>query len=346
MKVCIAAPQIVNLVGGGLSTQIDMTVTELRRLGIDVTFHDQWQKHKPNDFDLLHVFRADIGTMGIVRCFYDAGVPVLVSPVYLCQQNRFLVKTQMLIVSVFHRLIPHFRSDFEVLADICSMASAVIPNTKEEADFFIDSIGVDRKKISIIPNAVEERFQNGDPLEFKTKFSIESDFVLAIGGLGAKRKNMLNFIKAMKIAGLPAVILGESSANEYGRICQSELERTPNVRLINHLPHSGTMLESAYSACRVFAMPSYLETPGIAAMEAALTGAALVITPNGGTQEYFEEMAIYTDPKSPTKIAADILTAWNNDNDPQKLREHLRSKYSWSRVAESTLTVYRKILGK
>jgi len=43
------------------------------------------------------------------------------------------------------------------------------------------------------------------------------------------------------------------------------------------------MLASAYAACDVFVLPSMFETPGIAALEAGLAGAKIVITKYGGT---------------------------------------------------------------
>ena len=41
------------------------------------------------------------------------------------------------------------------------------------------------------------------------------------------------------------------------------------------MEHRDPLLALAYSACSVFALPSTLETPGLAALEAAAAGAPL-----------------------------------------------------------------------
>ena len=44
------------------------------------------------------------------------------------------------------------------------------------------------------------------------------------------------------------------------------------VRWLGASDHDDPLLASAYAAARVFALPSWFETPGLAALEAALAG--------------------------------------------------------------------------
>jgi glycosyltransferase involved in cell wall biosynthesis len=103
------------------------------------------------------------------------------------------------------------------------------------------------------------------------------------------------------------------------------------------------MLASAYAASDVFALPSLFETPGIAALEAALAGSKIVITPHGGTREYFGTMAHYVDPHSVVSIRNGILAALN-ENRSDRLMHHIKQEFLWSKVAEKTLAVYKRIL--
>ena len=48
---------------------------------------------------------------------------------------------------------------------------------------------------------------------------------------------------------------------------------------LGRLDHHDPLLASAYAAARVFALPSWFETPGLAALEAALAGCSVAITP-------------------------------------------------------------------
>ena len=64
-------------------------------------------------------------------------------------------------------------------------------------------------------------------------------------------------------------------------------EAGSNVKFLGDLDHSSDMLRSAYAACDVFVLPGWFETPGLAALEAALAGAKVVATKGGSTKEYF-----------------------------------------------------------
>ena len=105
------------------------------------------------------------------------------------------------------------------------------------------------------------------------------------------------------------------------------------------------MLASAYAACDVFVLPSLFETPGIAALEAGLAGAKLVITPFGGTKEYFGDHAAYCDPRSVSSIRETIRKTLALPRDT-RLREHIRAKFLWEEVARQTASVYRAVAGE
>ena len=102
------------------------------------------------------------------------------------------------------------------------------------------------------------------------------------------------------------------------------------------------MLASAYAACNVFALPSTFETPGIAALEAALAGAKIVITPHGGTRDYFNNMAEYVNPYSVESIRAGIVASLESKKS-NTLQQHIKNEFLWNRVAEKTLAVYKSI---
>jgi glycosyltransferase involved in cell wall biosynthesis len=103
------------------------------------------------------------------------------------------------------------------------------------------------------------------------------------------------------------------------------------------------MLASAYAACTVFVLPSMFETPGIAALEAGLAGAKIVITPHGGTREYFGEMADYVDPTSIDSIRNGIRTALQRPK-TANLKDHIMREFLWQSVAAKTAAIYRKTL--
>ena len=176
-------------------------------------------------------------------------------------------------------------------------------------------IGISTDNISVIPNIIEERFAHADPSLFEKKYEI-SDFILAVGNFGYQRKNMLNLLFALEKLEHPAVLIGKMYDNSYGKKCREKIEALTHVTWIDAIDHNDPMLESAYAACKVFAMPSLFETPGLAAMEAALAGANVVITPYGGPKEYFLNMAEYVNPKNIESIRNKIKKGLNSEANP------------------------------
>ena len=85
------------------------------------------------------------------------------------------------------------------------------------------------------------------------------------------------------------------------------------------------------------------ETPGIAALEAGLAEAKVVITPYGGTKDYFKDMAEYVNPYSVDSIQAGIEKALNKPKD-DKLKKHIGQNLLWDKIAYESVRVYQEVL--
>jgi glycosyltransferase involved in cell wall biosynthesis len=104
------------------------------------------------------------------------------------------------------------------------------------------------------------------------------------------------------------------------------------------VPHESDLLASAYAGCAAFALPSLLETPGLAALEAGAQGAPLVVTPIGSAREYFGDLALYADPESTEAIAGAIRSAVGRQRDG-RLSTALR-RFTWHDCVNSLVPVY------
>src|SRR5262249_37674735 len=104
-------------------------------------------------------------------------------------------------------------------------------------------------------------------------------------------------------------------------------------------------LRSAYAACAVFVLPSTLETPGLAALEAAAAGARLVVTSEGSTREYFGDEVFYADPQDDAAIAGAIAAALGA---PRRagLAGRIVAQYRWDRVVLELERVYRHAIAE
>jgi glycosyltransferase involved in cell wall biosynthesis len=341
MKACLASYQAVSLLRGGPSTQVQMTARFLSEFGVEPVLFDPWTHRDVSSFDVFHLFAANIGTYHLAREIRARGVPIVVSPIMFSMHSPAFIRNGLRVTRALQKLGRGIWTDYGLMADICGWAGAILPNTRAEADLVIRGLGADQSRVQVIPNGVEDRFLHGDARLFEKRYGL-SGFILHVGHIGYERKNVLSLIRALARVDHPAVIIARVIDNPYARRCVEEAAKHKHILLLEGLDHDSELLASAYAACDVFVLPSEFETPGIAALEAGLAGAKIVITPRGGTKEYFEDQAVYIEPGSVDSIREGILTALRAKK-TDRLRRHIEQRFLWRRVAEMTAGVYRKL---
>ena len=341
MKITMACYEAVSLIRGGPRVQILETKAELQKLGVDVALFDPWGNPSQLECDIVHLFSANVGTFHLARNLQTLSVPLVTSPIFFTQRSALVIRATLSFEHALKRIRTGIYTDYGFTRQICEWSKAVFPNTSDEAQLIEQGIGVPPEKVTVIPNGVKPGFEHGNPALFKKKYGIEK-FILNVGHIGPARKNVLGLIRALKAIDHPAVIIGKVIGSE-GERCLKEAAKNKNILVIPGLENDSELLASAYAACDVFVLPSLFETPGIAALEAGLAGAKIVITPIGGTRQYFDTMAHYVNPGSHESIREGIVAALE-ENRNEALRARIKQEYLWSKVAEKTLSAYKQIL--
>jgi len=112
---------------------------------------------------------------------------------------------------------------------------------------------------------------------------------------------------------------------------------------VGALEYGSGLLRSAIAGADAFVMPSKLETPSIAALEAAAMGCRLLVTEVGSTTEYFGEDAIYINPASIESMQEGLtrvlVTGTSN------LQSRVRSRFMWDGVIAELERAYDRICG-
>jgi glycosyltransferase involved in cell wall biosynthesis len=193
-------------------------------------------------------------------------------------------------------------------------------------------------KVRAIPLGAPEEIADADPDAFRGAYGVTGDFVVSVARL-EPHKNQLALIRALKGSGRQLVLIGSPRHNpDYAAQCRAEADAT--VRFIDRLPEP--LLWSAYAGARVFALPSHYEVFGLAALEAAAGGARVVCARESGVRECLGERALYVAPDSVADIRAKVEAAWQNPTDRAEQQRFVLGEYSWRRVAERFLAVYRE----
>jgi len=343
VTVHVAGYQALSILRGGPLTQIRETVNGLRERGLEIRLFDPWNPAPFAAGDIFHLFAANIGTYHLAREIYALNVPLVVSPITYSRHSARFLWVGLALSRVMQKFGPGIWSDYALCADICSWAAKLLPNTLAEAELLHKGYGLPQQKITVIPNGVDARFANADPSLFEKTYKLRN-FILNVGHIGHARKNVLTLIKVLATIDHPAVIIGRIIAGPYGDACVREAAKHRHILLIDGLDNSSALLASAYAACDTFVLPSYFETPGIAALEAALAGAKVVITPYGGAAEYFGNHAWYVEPSSEPSIRKGIVDALQAHKTPA-LHDHILMNFVWKVVAEKTAAVYKEVSG-
>jgi glycosyltransferase involved in cell wall biosynthesis len=342
MHILYATNQATALIRGGVRTQVLQTKAALESLGVRVTLFDTWRDFNPDEFDLVHIFAANMATYHLARTVKMHNLPLVVSPVFFTLRSPTVVRSVITADRYISRSIRGLWTDYGLIAEICTWAAAVVPNTQREAQLFVDAFMIPAHKITVVPNGTEERFARATPEMFERAYGIK-DFILAVGQIGPARKNFLRLIEALEQIDHPAALIGHIDNTPSGRACLELAKRNSRLLIVDAVPHDSMLLASAYAACNVFVLPSLYETPGIAALEAGLAGAKIVITPFGGTTEYFGEEAEYINPYSGKDIAAGIRKMLLKPKSPS-LAERIGKEFLWKQVGEETKKVYERVL--
>ncbi|RLC57210.1 MAG: hypothetical protein DRH89_04020 [Candidatus Cloacimonadota bacterium] len=345
MRIHLASYQSIMLNRGGPTYKLLHTKKALEEIGVDVKLFDMWDFNlKLTKDDLVHIFLANISTYSLAANLKLYGAKYVVNPIIFSNHPAWKIKLYQNLEKPLNKLFVRSISDYKITNLICNNAEKVLPNTIDEGNLLVNGMNVDKEKMQVIHNGVEKRFAEADASLFQKKYGLK-DFILYVGHLGPDRKNGKNIIKSLRQIDHPAVIIADILHNEEGAWCRKEIEKNNNIKLIEWMNHDDPLFASAYAACHTFILPTKYETPGRAALEAGLSGANIVITPKGGTKEYFDDMAFYPDPGSVDSIIKSISDALNTTKN-SNLRNHIMKRFLWSIIAEKTIQMYQSVLSK
>jgi len=336
MKVLFCSYQNVSMPGGGVRTQILKTKEYLERLGIQVELFNPWRRYEWEKIDLIHLFQTDMSNYFLISSLPQS-VPLVVSPIIDKVWPHIYIK----LFTKFSNLLPQqiltsYRSHYLAF----KKARIVISRSTNETTMLKRGFGVNNKKIRKVYNGVDAKYLKANSEIFRSKYNFKK-FVLFAGQIGNRRKNLLRLIKVAKsLSYINFVFIGPILNNEHAKEITELSKESKNIYLLGFV--SEEELISAYKACEVFVLPSIIEGTGLVALQAALAGAKVVITKNGGPPDYFGNLVEYIDPKSDKSIKEGILKSFNKAKD-NKLKNYIRDNFLWEKVIRRLQEVYFEI---
>ena len=237
---------------------------------------------------------------------------------------------------------------YKIVNQIAALKSkAIITPTQ-----FVKSDVAHFTKIS--PDKITVTLESADPITDKPEpitNLIGKQFIMYVGR-PTPHKNLERLIEAFvelqaKHPDLHLVLAGKKDAN-YLRIEKSVQDRQITNVVFSDFVSEGE-LRWLYEHCAAYVFPSLSEGFGLPGLEAMLHGAPVVSSNATCLPEVYGDAAHYFPPLDVQAMA----TAINDVLTDAKLRQKLiaagklqAQKYSWQRMAEQTLEVYKRTLDK
>ncbi len=206
---------------------------------------------------------------------------------------------------------------------------------------------INSRKIVVTPEAADLIKNTPEAIEEL----VDSRFIMYVGR-PQPHKNLYRLIEAFAILrqndpGLKLVLAGKKDA------LYKQLEKRTAQKGIKNVVFTGFVSEGQlrwlYEHTAAYVFPSLSEGFGLPGLEAMVHGAPVVSSNATCLPEVYKDAAEYFDPLDTQAMAGAIHKVISDE----KLRNHLirrgvvvSQKYSWQRMAEQTLEVYREVLGQ
>lgn len=326
MNVLFATyPMAFHTPGGG-EIQLLAYRDHLPGVGVDVTLFDPWQP-RFLQHDVVHFFSCVGGSVHFCHFVKQLGIPlVITSSLWITEETRH-----------------HYPID-EIRAQL-SLADRIITNSEMESDMLARVLNLERNRFVAVYNGVDAVFQTQPEASlFRQSFGVHGRFVLNVGNI-EPRKNQARLLRAMdSLPDHELILIGHVRDADYFDEMMSDAPEG-RVRYLGPIDHHADLLRSAYRACDMFCLPSTLETPGLAALEAATQGCRLVVTAEGSTREYFGEAACYVAPLDVDSIRSGLRqAALAVDNTFRPDPELIWRRFAWTSVVHKLRQVYAQVI--
>jgi glycosyltransferase involved in cell wall biosynthesis len=201
-------------------------------------------------------------------------------------------------------------------------ADAVVAVSEFTRGEVVELLGVPQERIRVVPNGIEPVFSPHGP-------AAAGEYVLAVGTL-EPRKNLARVVEAARLAGVELRVVG--AAGWGGVSVPGWVGRVPDEELAALYRGAG---------CVVYA--SLYEGFGLPVLEAMASGAPVVTSRGGATEEIAGGAAVLVDPLDVQAIAAGIDEALQRRAELVPVGLERARAFTWAAAADAVETLWREL---
>jgi len=290
--------------------------------------------------DVIHI----MGHWGVLNALVYLAARLSDTPYVVCPAGALPIFGRSQVIKKIYNLM--------IGNSIIRNASAWIAVTKSEFSHFA-AYGIEESKITVIPNGIDtDNFPIEDRQAFISKFHLPNSPIILFMG-------RLNLIKGPDIL-LNAFIQAQKDLDDYHLVfvgpdggmlpmLQQRAQESgvaEKVHFVGYL--SGHDKSAAYQAAELLVVPSRQEAMSIVALEAMVCGTPVLLTDQCGFDEVkliSPNLEVAVDVEEISKRLVELLVDKKSlQNFSVLLKDFAIDKYSWNRVVQQFIGLYKKIL--
>ena len=239
---------------------------------------------------------------------------------------------------------------------VVEKAKHVLAVSHSTKDDLINIYDLPESKISVVHNALDERFAFTHVLDERKRvlerYQLKDPFILYSGKI-RPHKNIHRLIEAFAVLksdladddrykNLKLIIIGdELSKHQYLRLTVIRSGAQQDVRFFGFVPYP--ILRVFYQSAELFAFPSLYEGFGLPPLEAMANRTPVLASNTSSLPEVLEDAAVLVNPENVFDIARGMKSILVDDVVRKKLIEKgidQVAKFSWRVAAEKVLETY------
>jgi len=238
-------------------------------------------------------------------------------------------------------------------------ADIIIATTKNSKKDLIELFKLEPKKISVVPNGIDERFFEKTSSEeikrVKKKYKIKGKYLLFLSTI-KPLNNLTRLITAF--SQIKEKLNKKNTGEKYFLVLAGkdgwlseeihqiaiDLNLKKDVIFTGYIPPKD--LNPIFGGAELFVFPPIYEEFGAPILEAMATGTPVVASNVSSIPEISADAAKLIDPYDIEKMGKTILDLISNKSEQEKLiKKGLKQakKFTWQKCAEETLKIYQKV---
>ena len=224
--------------------------------------------------------------------------------------------------------------------EILIHSSHILPNSEAECGLLMNCFPeIPASKYTVVRSGCGRIEKSPAPENWPEEVNGQP-FVCCIGAIGP-RKNQLNLVRALKGLPVPLILVGPVKRENKGYYDLLVREKTENIFFLGRQPPDSVSWILKRAAVHV--QPSYIETPGLASLEAGLYGCNVVAADVPPVKEYFGDRIFYCTPGDVGSIRRAVESALATERPNYGIAAFIEENYSWDQTLKPLIQVLERL---